>query len=174
MAGSSITFDGTSDVIIEGDGDVGIGTTSPGAKLDVDGSVRLSAFDDNTYKDTSSYVLGVKGNGDVVKMNTGRNSRWFYAPAVTIDASALATDQELDIHQEYIDQFTSIPANQNSTGAIMNLPTYAEDELEYVVTFYDNEVLDNINVTSDGILEYDIIKVPFDNYTIVNVIILIK
>lgn len=162
--------------IVEPDGDVGIGTTTPGARLEVDGgSVIFDEYGIGTYNDTSAnYILATDTAGNVVELNTAPNTRWFYAPAVTIDASDTISNATLDIHQEYIDQFTNIPAAQRSTGAPDNIPTYGENDLYYYITYYDNTVLSNISISASGVLTYDIIQVPFDNYTIVNVVILIK
>ncbi len=162
--------------IVEPDGDVGIGTITPGARLEVDGgSVIFDEYGIGTYNDTSAnYILAADTSGAVVELNTAANTRWFYAPAVTVDASDTISNATIDLHQEYIDQFTSIPAAQRSTGAPDNIPVYAENELWYFVTFYDNTVIDNISISAAGVLTYDIISVPFDNYTIVNIAFLIK
>ena len=162
--------------IVEPDGDVGIGTTTPGARLEVDGgSVIFDEYGIGTYNDTSAnYILATDTAGNVVELNTAANTRWFYAPAVTINASDTVTNATLDIHQEYVDQFTNIPAAQRSTGAPDNIPVYAETDLWYIVSFYDNTVIDNISIDANGVMTYDIINVPFDNYTIVNVVLLIK
>jgi len=156
MDGNTLTFDGTGtgDVIIEEDGDVGIGTVNPRAKLEVDGgTVLLDEYGAGTQEDDNAeYLLGVDAEGNVVELPTAQNSRWFYAPAFTVDASSLVTDAQIDLHQEYVDQFTSIPSNLRSPGAPSSLPTYAEDELDYIVTFFDNSVMDNITVSAEGIL----------------------
>ena len=162
--------------IVESDGDVGIGTTTPGARLEVDGgSVIFDEYGVGTYKDsTADYILAVNSSGDVVELNTLQNTRWIYAPAVTVDASDTTTNATIDLHQEYVDQFSTIPSAQRSPGAPADLPTYAEDELHYYITFYDNSVIDNISISSAGVLTYDVISVPFDNYTIINVIFMVK
>ncbi len=160
--------------IVEPDGDVGIGTTSPATRLEVDGgSVRFSDYGAGTYKDSlASTILGVDTDGDVIELNTLKNTRWFYAPAVTIDASSEVTDETLDLYQQYRDQFT-LPSI-SSTGAPAELPYYESDELHYYITYFDDTVLDGLSIDADGVLTYDIIDVPFDNYTIMNVIFVIK
>ena len=169
-----LVFDGTSDIIFESDGDVGIGTTTPGARLEVaGGSVIFDEYGVGTQADTSAdYILATNPDGDVVELNTAKNSRWFYAPAVTIDASDTITNTTLDLYQEYEDQFLN--PDIRSTGAPTSLPLYSSSDLWYYVSYHDDTVIDNISIDASGVMTYDIIDVPFDNYTIVNVIFLIK
>lgn len=159
---------------VEPDGDVGIGTTTPGARLEVNGgNVRFSDYGVGTYGDTTAnYILATNPNGDVVELNTAKNTRWFYPPAIIIDASDLDTAATLDLHADYVTQFSSPLVS--SDGASGYVPHYQQDELEYYVTFYDNTILDNISIDSDGVMTYDIISVPFDNYTVINVVFVIK
>ena len=75
LDGNSITFDGAQDVVIEADGDVGIGTNAPNAKLEVaGGQVRVSEYGGlaSPYTNTAgaTYQLAVESDGDVVQMNT--------------------------------------------------------------------------------------------------------
>jgi len=181
MNGRGLTFDGTGtgDVIIEADGDVGIGTTSPDARLDVEGGqVRFSDYGETpgNYEDTTAvYLLGVDPNGDVMEMNTAKNSRIFYPPAIAIIADVIDTDLTLDLHQSYVDLFegggTSFIKSTSAPGAI---PTYAQDELYYYILNYDTSIFDNVTIDNNGIMEYDVIAVASDNCSFINIVFVIK
>jgi len=163
--------------IVESDGDVGIGTTSPRARLEVaGGSVIFDEYGIGTHNKTDTgavkYILAVDTSGAVVELNTAQNTRWFYAPSVSVDASSEVTDATIDLYQEYASQFSS-PAVR-SPGAPDALPFYRADELFYYVSTFDDQVIDNITITDTGVMEYDIIDVPFDNYTIINIVFVIK
>lgn len=68
LDGNDLTFDGTSDVVIKSTGRVGIGTTTPDAKLDVEnGNVRFSDYGGGTITGTPTYYLAVDTNGDVIE-----------------------------------------------------------------------------------------------------------
>ncbi len=161
-------------IYIAADGDVGIGTSTPDAKLDVEGGqVRFSDYGTGTYEDTTAvYLLGVEADGDIMEMNTAKSSRIFYPPAMTIDASTLATNQTLDLHQQYSVLYgTPMVGN---TSAPASIPTYNEDELHYYLTDYDTSVLDNVSIDDNGVMTYDIIAIPADNCALVIMVFVVK
>ena len=160
--------------IVEPDGDVGIGTTTPGARLEVDGgSVIFDEYGVGTYNDTSAnYILATDASGNVVELNTATNTRWFYAPSINIDASDTISNDTIDLYQEYFDQFSQ--PEIRSTGAPTSLPYYNANELWYYVTYSDDTVINNITIDANGVMVFDIIDVPFDNYTVINIIMLVK
>jgi len=160
--------------IVEQDGDVGIGTTTPGARLEVSGgSVIFDEYGVGTYADTSArYILATDTLGNVVELNTAKNTRWFYPPAIVIDASDLDTMATLDIYEDYKSQFsTPLISNPEAFG---HVPYYDKEELDYYITDYDTSVLGSVSIDDDGVMTYDIIAVPFDNYTVINVVFVIK
>ena len=186
MNGKSLTFNGTEDFIIEADGDVGIGTNSPGARLDVDnGTVRFSDYGSGDVLDTltathphSVYHLGVMSNGDVVEVNTIKSAKIFYPPSVVIDVSSVSDDtagpgdETKDLYQEYLDRFGD-PVLW-STPTKTAIPTYGRDELLYYVTDLDESVFSNISLDSNGNFSYDIQGVPAGNCTWINVVFVVK
>ncbi len=162
-------------IYLEFTGDVGIGTSTPDRKLDVEGGqVRFSDYGTGTYEDTTAiYLLGVEADGDIIEMNTARNSRIFYPPAIAVVANTIDTDLTIDLHQQYLNLFES-PAI-SSTSAPGAIPTYDQDELYYYITDYDTDVFENITIDDNGLMEYDVKAVATsDTCSFINVVFVVK
>ncbi len=87
MSGNNLIFDGTGDVIIQDDGNVGIGTTSPDEQLHVAGNMRLNgAFED---KDGAAGTIGQ------ILSSTGTGTDWIVSPA-----AGLWTQSSSDIYYD--------------------------------------------------------------------------
>ena len=162
------------DFIVETDGDVGIGTNAPNRRLEVSGGqVRFSNYGAGTYNDSSNdYLLSVDGSGDVVEVNTVKNSRIFYPPAIAIDASSTGNNIQVDLHDLYESLYSS-PAI-SSTSAPSSIPTYAEGELYYYVTDYDNTVLNIDWINDSGVMRYDVLTVPSNDCTYINLVFVVR
>lgn len=174
---NDLTIDGAADgdIIFEADGDVGIGTTLPSARLDVQGgTVTLGDYGTGAQADTTNvdYILTTNSSGEVKELNTAKNTRWFYPPAIVIDASDVVTAATLDLYADYVDQMSTPMVS--SDGASGFIPFYQRDELEFYINFFDDSTLSNVSINANGVMTYDIISVPFDNYTIINVTFVIK
>ena len=164
-------------IYLEYTGDVGIGTSTPDRKLDVEGGqVRFSDYGDGTYEDTTAvYLLGVEADGDLIEMNTAKNSRIFYPPAIAIVADDVDTGFELDLHQTYVDLFEgSDPSFVKSTSAPGAIPTYDQDELYYYILNYDTDVFENVTIDNNGLMVYDVKEVASDNCSFINVVFVVK
>ena len=184
LDGNSITFDGAQDVVIEADGDVGIGTNAPNAKLEVaGGQVRVSEYGGlaSPYTNTAgaTYQLAVESDGDVVQMNTAKSARVFYAPPMVIPVDMVSAniagpgDESIDLHQEYVNRFSS-PSIIRNPGSAPTIPTYNETELDYYIADYDPAVFGNVAVNDAGILTYDVISIPTGNCTYITVVFVVK
>lgn len=97
---------------------------------------------------------------------------WFYAPSLTIDASATSTNDTLDLYTEYETQFGS--PMYTSVSAPPSIPIYQATDFHYYVTYYDNTVMNIDFLTDSGILQYDITNVPDNDYTQINVVFVLK
>jgi len=69
LDGYDLTIKGATDFFIESTGNVGIGTNSPNAKLDIEnGTVRFSDYGTGTNTGVETYVLAVDTDGDIIEV----------------------------------------------------------------------------------------------------------
>ncbi|WP_289061950.1 hypothetical protein [uncultured Zobellia sp.] len=103
---------------------------------------------------------------------TSKAARIFYPPSIEVDASTNGTGRTIDLHAQYVAQFGSpMVASASAPAAI---PTYANTELYYYVTFYDTAVFDNVSVNASGIMTYDVIGQPASYNSLINVVFVVK
>ena len=106
--------------------------------------------------------------------------QFFYMPAVIFDTSVSGTATR-DLYQEYVNQFTGGSATSNmpvsypishgpagttpiqygggivgSAGAPADIAVFESNELYYYVTYYDEEVFENLSISADGKLTYTV------------------
>jgi len=106
---------------------------------------------------------------------TSKAPRVFYPPSVEIVIAATATNATMSLYDMYIDQFgASIPATHRSTSAPDAIPTYEADELYYYVTKADTDIFNIVSITDTGLLTYDILDIPDDDNTILNIVFVVK
>ena len=100
------------------------------------------------------------------------SAKIFYPPSVAIDASTTGSGRTLNLYSEYINQFGT-PA-VSSTGAPSSIPTYSSSELYYYVTKADTDIFNIVSITDTGLLTYDILDIPDDDNTILNIVFVVK
>lgn len=110
--------------------------------------------------------------------------RFFYMPPVIFDTSNPGTNLTRDIYQDYVNQFTgvnpynmahgadgsgngqySMPYNKGlvrSPSAPVTIPVYGRTDLYYYIPNYDTTVFNNVSISDNGILTYDIIGTATD------------
>ncbi|MFD2791556.1 hypothetical protein ACFS1K_17415, partial [Arenibacter antarcticus] len=103
---------------------------------------------------------------------TSKAARIFYPPSIAVDASSTGTGRKIDLHDQYITQFGSPMVSSNLAPTA--IPTYANTELYYYVTHYDNSVFDNVSVDEFGEMTYDVIATPTDYNSLINVVFVVK
>lgn len=99
-------------------------------------------------------------------------ARIFYPPSISIDVSSTGTGFTRNLYTDYTDQYGT--PQVASPGAPAAIPTYAADELYYYVTEFDSSVFSNVSISSSGVLSYDVISVPSDYNTIINVVFVVR
>lgn len=96
------------------------------------------------------------------QMAQKNNIDFFYMPSVVLptdpsDAAYVGSSFTIDLHKAYAEQF----GLTNSASSIKNpagtaLSSYAKNELDYLVTYFDKNVYTNVSVSDNGILTYQI------------------
>ena len=103
---------------------------------------------------------------------TSKAARIFYPPSIAVDASTTGMGRTINLHTQYTAQFGSpMVASNLAPGTI---PTYANTELYYYVTYYDNMVFENVSVDEFGVMTYDVKATPTDYNSLINVVFVVK
>ena len=126
--------------------------------IDVDGD----GTDEETVDDAMS---------DITKI-TSKAGRIFYPPSIAIPASSLGPGTPINLHAEYVAQYGS-PAVSNPS-APSAIPTYAANELNYYITFYDTNVFSGVSVSDAGIMNFTVDNIPADYNSLINVVFVVK
>ncbi|MBW2962382.1 hypothetical protein KW502_11290, partial [Mesonia sp. JHPTF-M18] len=115
---------------------------------------------------TPPHFIVVMDDDGVLKKVTAAMPKFFYMPPILIPTSADQvpageTYGVVDLYQKYSNQFggTSSPAlvtNPNNTGN--TLPVINASKLNYYVTYYDSSVFQNVAISNNGVLTYDVIN----------------
>ncbi len=109
---------------------------------------------------------------------TSKAGRVFFPPSIEIDASTNGTGRQINLYQQYLDQYSLTPPggaiSAVSNGAPATIPVYTATELYYYVTYADPLVFNNISINEFGVMTYDIVGQPATDNTIINVVFVVK
>ena len=75
----------------------------------------------------------------------------FYMPSIVVPTTE--GSHSINLYKEYIKQYTNQTNNSNNP-----LKTYKEDDLDYFVVYYDNNVFTSLNIAGNGVLTYTVTK----------------
>jgi hypothetical protein len=87
-------------------------------------------------------------NGNRWREAGSGQEHFFYLPPVALQVAATG-DYSVDLYDEYKKQYARI-SNR----------LYAREELDYVVTYYDETVLQVNRITADGNMSYTVVNLP--------------
>jgi hypothetical protein len=109
----------------------------------------------------------------------------FYMPSfnIEIDPDNLNA-QTCDLYKEYQKQFDNsggantlfVSSNSNITtiSSLENGRLYGKQELDYVITYYDSDTMENLTVDTDGWMQFDLKNLNFTEKTFINVVLVVK
>ena len=119
---------------------------------------------------TAGTDISVTGDGSSATPYVINNVRpdIFYPPSIAVDVSTTGTGRTIDLHNEYLSQYGT--PSVVSLGAPAAIPTYANNELYYYVTYFDPAVFANVSINPTGTMTYDVIATPTDYNTLINVV----
>lgn len=91
----------------------------------------------------------------------------FYMPSI-VTPTTVGT-HTINLYEEYIKQYANSNGTNTSSKQAPNrswniqtnnsnnsLKTYAKDDLDYFVVYYDNNVFTNLSITGEGVLTYEV------------------
>ncbi len=108
------------------------------------------------------------------------DDKYFHLPYFVENAQSVGTGFTLDIYNDiYLKQFVkNNPTNQFlSNNTLLNQITkriYNKNELDYIVTYYDDKVMRVNSISPDGIMNYDILDLKFTIDSFINIILVVK
>lgn len=105
----------------------------------------------------SDNLVAVEPDG-TLRQVTAAMPKFFYMPPIIFDTSTPGTRFTKDLHDAYVKQFggTGNPTLVSSAGATAGIPTLLANALEYHITYYDTDVFENLSISANGVLTYDI------------------
>ena len=114
-----------------------------------------------------------------VWINNDQPGHYFYLPHFTLPTSVIGTGYTFDLYNSvYKLQFNqSGNASYNvSNSWLTTLPIarYTPTELDYVVTYYDREVITINSISNTGIINYDVINPVTGTSSFINVVLITK
>ena len=137
-------------------------------------TITLPSADGTETLVTAGNDISVTGDGSTATPYVVANTRpnIFYPPSIAVDASSTGTGRTINLHTQYTAQFGSPMVSSNLAPTA--IPTYANTELYYYVTYFDNTVFANVSVDEFGVMTYDVIATPTDYNSLINVVFVVK
>lgn len=103
-------------------------------------------------------------------------TRFFYMPSIAIDVSVTGVGKTLDLYEKYKDQFNGSVTSEfvKSASAPASIPYFpSAASLDYYITRYDTDVLENVSISDAGVMTYDI-KAKSNYKSFMNVVFVVK
>lgn len=128
--------------------------------------------------DGAKWIQVGAGSGDA------NPEKYFYIPSHNIPLDEPGTtERTFDLYAEYARQFTKDANNTTfvtSNDLLTKVPSkatgtlYEADQLDYVVTYYDTNIISDVSVTDAGILKYKVVSRDTSPASFLNVVFVVK
>lgn len=103
---------------------------------------------------------------------------FLYLPSFNLPLPSVGAGKTYDLYTNvYKYQFTKAgnPTFVSSNTALTQIPVvYTPNQLDFVVTYYDNTVIKVNSISSMGILNYDVLKIDPDDGAFINIVLVLK
>lgn len=117
--------------------------------------------------------------------DTGAGERYFYLPSFNLPLPTPSeTEVIFNLHDEYVRQFTKDAAKNptfiSSNTGLSKIPSKATEmlydplELDYVITYYDTNIIKDVSISSLGELRYKVKSQITGPNSFMNVVFVIK
>ena len=105
-------------------------------------------------------------------------SNWFYMPSVPFDTSEDKTEVTKNLYDLYVAQFATPAVRSGLETTDHKAPEIIPyvphpDQLYYYITYADPTVFENISITKDGLMKYDV-KAAATEATYINIVFVLK
>jgi hypothetical protein len=100
---------------------------------------------------------------------------YFLIPSFNIELRE--GDNQVNFYDEYKKQFSNFVSSNSSLTKLPSHPSgrlYRADELDYVITYYDSNIIKIISLGSDGWFKFRVRSLDLDANSFINVIAIVK
>src|SRR5690606_9334134 len=135
---------------------------------DVDNTLAIVGLQTGAAVDNLVVVDPVSG---VLRQAKAAMPKFFYMPSIVFDVSTSGPSTK-DLHQLYVEQYgTPMVRSAGASGAI---PTLAATDLEYYITYYDDNLFSNVTIDANGVLSYTINASAVTAGSFMNIVFVVK
>jgi hypothetical protein len=138
----------------------------------------LNGFQQGLYVWNGSEWSEVNGGVE----NSADTERYISIPSFNIELKGLG-DNTCNLYDEYAKQFNlnfNDTSQKSSNSSLNIIPShksgrlYNPEELDYVVTYYDNRIIDIKNMDEKGNIDFEVLSLDMDANSFINVILVVK
>lgn len=145
-----------------------------------DALVYVTTLDGGTSPKTQNVTkVGYYYFDGLVWQAMDKSGEYFYLPSFDLPINSVGTGRTFDIYNNvYLKQFDKAVNTQytSSNSLLTKVPVsrYAATELDYVVTYYDNEVMKINSISPSGVINYDVLSADLGPSSFVNIVLITK